>query len=65
MPVPKKRVGHSEQGHRRSNWRAFVPALMTCPQCSAKKRPHMLCMFCGYYDGVKVSTRFGRSEAAT
>lgn len=59
MPVPKKRVGHSEQGHRRSNWKAFLPNLMICPQCNSPKVAHQLCATCGYYAGKKVSDRFG------
>lgn len=61
MPVPKQRVGHSDQGHRRSNWKATVPSLMTCPQCGDKKLTHVLCQTCGYYNGKKVSERFGVS----
>ena len=61
MPVPKKRVGHSEQGHRRSNWKAFVPSLMTCPNCGESKLTHVLCTACGFYDGKQVSTRFGEA----
>lgn len=59
MPVPKKRVGHSEQGHRRSNWKATVPSLMVCPQCGDNKLTHVLCRTCGYYGDKKVSDRFG------
>ncbi len=59
MPVPKKRVGHSEQGHRRSNWKATVPSLMTCPNCGDQKLTHVLCETCGHYGGKQVSERFG------
>lgn len=49
MPVPKKRVGHSEQGHRRSNWKATVPAISKCPNCGAPRHPHTMCGACGFY----------------
>lgn len=58
MPVPKQRVGSSDQGHRRSNWKAFVPSLMTCPNCGDKKLTHTVCQTCGHYNGRLVSERF-------
>ena len=30
MAVPKKRTGHSAQGHRRSNWKATKPETTKC-----------------------------------
>ena len=57
MPVPKKRVGRSDQGHRRSNWKATVPEVTTCPHCSAVKLPHVVCMDCGFYKGRIVSDK--------
>ncbi len=49
MAVPKKRTGHSDQGHRRSNWKATVPAISSCPNCGAPRHPHTLCGVCGFY----------------
>ena len=49
MPVPKKRVGHSEQGHRRSKWKAFLPSLTRCQKCGDVKLTHKLCLTCGSY----------------
>ncbi|MFN8615210.1 MAG: 50S ribosomal protein L32 [Vampirovibrionales bacterium] len=49
MPVPKKRVGHSNQGHRRSNWKATVPTVAVCPNCGAPRHPHTMCGVCGFY----------------
>ncbi len=57
MPVPKKRVGHSEQGHRRSNWKATVPEISKCPHCGSVKLPHVLCTNCGYHKGRVVSEK--------
>lgn len=59
MPVPKKRLGHSDQGHRRSNWKAKKPTLTTCSNCGDKKLPHVLCQTCGYYRGEKVTEKYG------
>jgi len=49
MAVPKKRKGHSSQGHRRSNWKATVPTLSKCKNCSESKLAHTVCEYCGYY----------------
>lgn len=59
MPVPKKRVGHSEQGHRRSHWKAIIPTINFCPNCGSAKHSHTMCGACGYYKNrvVVVSTR--------
>jgi large subunit ribosomal protein L32 len=49
MPVPKKRVGHSDQGHRRACWKASVPTLSKCQHCGAAKLSHTVCKECGFY----------------
>lgn len=49
MAVPKKRTGHSDQGHRRSNWKAIVPSLSTCKNCGAPRFQHTMCGACGFY----------------
>jgi len=59
MPVPKKRLGHSDQGHRRSCWKATVPTLTKCQTCGDAKMTHMICETCGAYRGKKVSDRIG------
>ena len=38
MAVPKKRTGHSAQGHRRSNWKATKPETTKCPNCGATRK---------------------------
>lgn len=57
MAVPKKRVGHSAQGHRRSNWKATVPETTTCKQCGELTLTHTVCPSCGYYKGKAVSIK--------
>jgi large subunit ribosomal protein L32 len=57
MPVPKKRVGHSDQGHRRSQWKATIPTVSFCPHCGNVKLPHTICNACGFYKGRVVSKK--------
>jgi len=57
MPVPKKRVGHSDQAHRRANWKATLAASTNCPHCGAINRPHCLCTNCGFYKGRVISEK--------
>lgn len=57
MPVPKKRLGHSDQAHRRANWKATLFPQATCPHCSAVKLPHRMCVECGFYNGRVMSEK--------
>ena len=57
MAVPKKRTGHSAQGHRRSNWKATKPATTKCPNCGETQLTHTVCTACGYYKGKAVSIK--------
>lgn len=57
MAVPKKRTGHSAQGHRRSNWKATVPETTTCKNCGELTLTHTVCTACGYYKGKAVSIK--------
>lgn len=63
MAVPKKRTGHSAQGHRRSNWKATKPETTKCPNCGATVLTHTVCTECGTYKGQPVSLK-DRQEAA-
>jgi large subunit ribosomal protein L32 len=54
MAVPKKRTGHSAQGHRRSNWKALKPALTKCSNCGEPVLTHTVCTACGYYKNQPV-----------
>jgi len=62
MAVPKKRTGHSAQGHRRSNWKATKPETTKCPNCGATVLAHTICTECGTYKGKPVSLK-DRKEA--
>ncbi|MBR6098979.1 50S ribosomal protein L32 [bacterium] len=57
MAVPKKRTGHSAQGHRRSNWKATKPETTKCPNCGATVLAHTVCTECGTYKGKPVSLK--------
>ena len=57
MAVPKKRTGHSAQGHRRSNWKANKPETTKCPNCGATVLTHTVCTECGTYKGQPVSLK--------
>ena len=54
MAVPKKRTGHSAQGHRRSNWKATKPETTKCPNCGETVLTHTVCTACGTYKGKPV-----------
>ncbi len=57
MAVPKKRTGHSAQGHRRSNWKATKPETTKCPNCGETVLTHTVCIACGTYKGKPVSLK--------
>ena len=58
MPVPKKRVGHSEQAHRRANWKATLTTQTQCPHCGSMRLAHCMCTACGFYRGQLISEKF-------
>ena len=64
MAVPKKRTGHSAQGHRRSNWKAIKPETTTCSNCGATVLTHTVCTACGYYKGKPVRIKDRLEEEA-
>jgi large subunit ribosomal protein L32 len=57
MAVPKKRTGHSAQGHRRANWKAAKPETTKCLNCGELVLTHTVCTACGYYKGKAVSIK--------
>ena len=64
MAVPARKTSKARRDKRRSNvwkmerrsnvWKMDAPELVRCPQCGAYKRPHRVCLECGYYNGRKV-----------
>lgn len=66
MPVPKKRQGHSDQGHRRACWKPVLPEIATCPNCGAVRHPHTMCGHCGFYrDRIVREIRRADDDALT
>ncbi len=57
MAVPKKRTGHSAQGHRRSKWKAIKQETTKCPNCGEIVLTHTVCTACGTYKGKPVSLK--------
>ena len=51
MAVPKQKQSHSRTTKRRSQHKAAVPTLNSCPQCHEPRRPHRVCGNCGFYGG--------------
>ncbi len=52
MAVPKKKTSKSKSRSRRASaWQLIAPGVSSCPTCGAPKRPHHVCMNCGYYKG--------------
>lgn len=51
MAVPKRKMSRSNTRHRRAQWKASVPTLVTCanPACREKHLPHTACGACGQY----------------
>ena len=58
VAVPKRKMSRSNTRHRRSQWKAVAPTLVTCanPACGAKHLPHRACGECGQY-GARADRR--------
>ncbi|GGQ92691.1 MULTISPECIES: 50S ribosomal protein L32 [Streptomycetaceae] len=54
MAVPKRKMSRSNTRHRRSNWKAVVPALVACDRCHEPKLAHIACPSCGTYNRRQV-----------
>ena len=55
VAVPKRKMSRSNTRHRRSQWKAAAPTLVTCanPACGAKHLPHRACATCGQYGAAR------------
>ncbi len=54
MAVPKRKTSKSRRDKRRTHYKATMPTVATCSNCSEPCRPHNICSNCGHYNGKKV-----------
>ena len=55
MAVPKRKTSKARRDKRRSSvWKLDAPALVKCPHCGELKRPHRICINCGFYKNREV-----------
>ncbi|MFP4687359.1 MAG: 50S ribosomal protein L32 [bacterium] len=55
MAVPKQRTSGSKRRSRFARWKKMEkPNLNKCGNCGSSKRPHRVCMECGFYKGRQV-----------
>ena len=54
MPVPKRRHSRSRRDKRRTHVKASLPHLTPCPRCDQLRRPHRVCLHCGYYGDQEI-----------
>jgi large subunit ribosomal protein L32 len=51
MPNPKRKHSKSRTGKRRAHDHLQTPAVGNCPNCGEPRRPHRVCLKCGFYRG--------------
>jgi large subunit ribosomal protein L32 len=49
MALPKRRHSSARRDKRKANWKLSAPSACKCGNCGAVKRPHFVCLKCGYY----------------
>lgn len=49
VAVPKRKTSRSNTRHRRSQWKAAAPTLVSCARCREPKLAHTVCPTCGTY----------------
>lgn len=52
--LPKRKLGKSRKGKRRSHHALKARNLVACPKCHELRLPHHVCPFCGTYKGIGV-----------
>jgi len=53
----------SHTANRRSHHALKAPTLAVCSNCSAKHRPHHMCLNCGFYKGRMVVDMSAKKKA--
>ncbi|MGI5900917.1 MAG: 50S ribosomal protein L32 [Desulfitobacteriia bacterium] len=54
MGVQQNKSSKSRVRQRRATQKLSAPNLVECPQCHQLKRPHNVCLACGYYKGKQI-----------
>jgi large subunit ribosomal protein L32 len=55
MAVPKRKSSKARRDKRRNNvWKLPELNFSTCSNCKNLKRPHYVCLSCGFYKGKEV-----------
>ena len=54
---PKRRHSTERKGQRRAAIKLAVTTGNKCPNCGEMTRPHMTCLFCGFYKGKEIITK--------
>lgn len=54
MAVPQVRTSRRKRNQRRSHLALKAPNLVTCNNCGALIRPHLVCAQCGHFKGKEV-----------
>jgi large subunit ribosomal protein L32 len=52
--LPKRKLGRSRKGHRRSHHALKTRNLVACPKCHELRLPHQVCPSCGSYKGIDI-----------
>ena len=52
--LPKRKISKGRRNRRRAHDALKTMALVTCPSCGEKMRPHHVCLNCGEYNGREV-----------
>lgn len=61
--VIRMRHTRSHTANRRSHHALKAPTLAVCKECGANRRPHHMCLECGFYNGRQVMDLKSKKEA--
>ncbi|OED34917.1 50S ribosomal protein L32 [PVC group bacterium (ex Bugula neritina AB1)] len=61
MAVPVKKTSRTEKNIRRHSQKKKIAYGVSCSQCGEPRRPHIVCVKCGYYKGKKVLSVTGNA----
>jgi large subunit ribosomal protein L32 len=54
---PKKKHSKARKRTRRASIALKELGLMTCPNCQKPKLSHIACQYCGFYKGVRATSK--------